>query len=100
VSDVRPWWACNANPCTCPKPLPNLVSVAKGAEYVDRIWLEWLVSIGYGVDFTHNPPPPCEPSALAEVYAETDGESVEDWTAILLNGNTAGGWYGNGSDEP
>ena len=22
MSDVRPWWVCQANPCTCPKPEP------------------------------------------------------------------------------
>lgn len=77
------------------KPEPSqLAYVARGAEYANRVWLEWLTEIGYGVDFTCTPPPPCEPAELAEVYAETDGESVEDWTAILLDGNTAGGWYG------
>lgn len=78
----------------------SLDYTARGAEYANRVWLEWLVDIGYGVDFTHNPPPPCEPADLAEVYAETDGEPVEDWTAILLDGNTAGGWYGNREDHP
>lgn len=70
-----------------------------GAQEISK-WLTWLADIGYGVDFTHNPPPPCTPHQLAEVYAERDSEDVEDWVAVLLDGNSAGGWYGNGRDEP
>lgn len=77
----------------------HLSGVARGAEYVDRVWLEWLADIGYGVNFTNTPPPPCEPRDLAEVYAERDGEDVDDWTAILIDGNTCGGWFGNGKDH-
>lgn len=57
-------------------------------------WLAWLVEIGYGVDFVCAPPPPCTPSDLAEYHSRIDGESVEDWTRVLLDGNSAGGWYG------
>jgi hypothetical protein len=33
-------------------------------------WLDWLVDIGYGVDFTLAWQPPCEMQDLAEAYAE------------------------------
>lgn len=62
-------------------------------------WLEWLVDVGYGVDFTHSPHPPCDPQEVADVMAAREpipgcdlapGETSADVHAWVLAENT--GW--------
>lgn len=51
----------------------NLGDVAEMAIKQERArWVEWLADVGYGIDFTHHPHPPCTPREVAEVYAERE----------------------------
>jgi hypothetical protein len=75
VSDrPRRWDDCNADPCTCPKPITlSFGNVAGMAIKQERArWVEWLAVIGYGIDFTHHPHPPCTPRDVAAVYADRE----------------------------
>jgi hypothetical protein len=69
-----------------------------GTEIRHEQWLRWLADIDYGVNFVCHPPPPCSIRELAAVYSERDGEPVEEWVPVLLDGNSSGGWYGDGRD--
>lgn len=64
----------------------------------DSKWLHWLAEIGYGIDWSHDPHPPCTRRELAEVMNEIeplDEDALDSETGVdiwewVIDTNT--GW--------
>jgi len=54
------------------------------------VWLDWLVKVGYGIDYSSDIDPPCTLADLAEAWRRAgpdDGMTVKDW-AWCITENT------------
>ena len=73
--------------------LHALESPHQRAGYRTDEWIAWLAQVGYGLDVTTDPPPPCSPAALAAEYNRLDPlTSRAEWTKRLTGAHGSGEW--------
>ena len=59
---------------------PPTEGVTTPPDLSSTAWHDWLAHIGYGVDMSMTPEPPCTLTELAEAYHRMEPDtSAEDW---------------------